>query len=372
MMIVINFAEEHKLLNAEQLEDARSSLRTLFLRTTGEETMLRKIIGILRVNKSLNQTFSEMSNILMGVDRAQHAITEKLVRLKHQFDAYGITVEENQAFTEPFMNFSNDFARNVETFQRQMRDYRDARESEARAAHVFRLAKEARARIKQRFENKPDEENEHEEQVRNKVYQSFDYAEAQQDYTYSQRSAESAAKEVEGLLKTFHQMCQVAMNPKMRAADLEDDGFKEQSFPDIFTLFTDVMIQHPRLKKLAPAVQELLKLYQHSFGMFKLDFEKFNRAIVPMIENIEDYLSAKEMDEDVRTKQEKLEKIESLIAFIEASGIMLKDGQDYSYPKFSSIVTKLITNTGMKWTHIAEGLLRMKVTAEAELSTQLA
>lgn len=167
-------------------------------------------------------------------------------------------------------------------------------------------------------------------------------------------------------------MCQVAMNPKMRADDLEDDGFKEQDLPDIFVLFTDAMNEFPRLKKLAPAIQELLRLYQHSFGMFKLDFEKFNRAIVPMIENIEDYMSAKEMDEDVRTKQEKLEKIESLISFIEASGIMLKDGENYTYPKFSSVVTKLITSEKKKWSFIAEELLRMKVSAEAELSTQLA
>jgi len=45
-MIAILYIEDQGMLNQEQLHDAKSSLRALFLRTTGEETMLRKLIEI--------------------------------------------------------------------------------------------------------------------------------------------------------------------------------------------------------------------------------------------------------------------------------------------------------------------------------------
>jgi len=91
-----------------------------------------------------------------------------------------------------------------------------------------------------------------------------------------------------------------------------------------------------------------------------------------MTKNTEDYFHAKEQDEDVRAKQKKLRAIESLIAFIEAVSRLLKDGHNYTYPAFSSAVTKQITLAPSGWKNIAEELLRMKVTAEAELSTRLA
>jgi rhodanese-related sulfurtransferase len=75
MLIVINYAEEHGLLNAEQLQDARASLRTLFLHATGEETMLRKLIGILKINRALNKTFGEMAGILAGLKKSHQSLT---------------------------------------------------------------------------------------------------------------------------------------------------------------------------------------------------------------------------------------------------------------------------------------------------------
>jgi len=53
------------------------------------------------------------------------------------------------------------------------------------------------------------------------------------------------------------------------------------------------------------------------------------------------------------------------------SGI-LRDGRDYSYPKFSVAISSYITRAGSKWSPIAEQLLHMKVAAEAKLSTRLA
>jgi hypothetical protein len=131
------------------------------------------------------------------------------------------------------------------------------------------------------------------------------------------------------------------------------------------------MKKHARLRALIPVIQELLQMYQHSFGMFMFDFDKFTKAIAPIIENTEDYFSAKEVDEDERAKQMKLKKIESLIAFIEAVSVLLKDDGQYSYPSFSTAVTKLITYSSAKWIGIGEELLQMKVMVEARLSTRL-
>jgi len=372
MLIVINYAEEHGLLNAEQLEDARASLRTLFLRATGEETMLRKIIGILKINRALNKTFSEMANILAGIKKSHQSLVGKHTDLEKQLASMVVTPEENTHFVRPLLEFSSDFVRAVTEFDRQMTEYKEAKELEARSAHVFRLAQEARVRLKQRFEKGTTEESRQEKQVKQKVYQTFNYAEAESDYRYNHRSANSTRDEISNSLKDFHLMCQMAMKPDMRSAHKIGSTAGKRPCVDIYTITVKAMETFPRLRSLVPAVQEHLKLYQRSFGMFMLDFDKFNNALGPMIENTEDYFQAKEQDEDVRTKLKKLADIEALIAFIEDVSQMLHDGQDYSYPKFSIAISSHITRAASKWSPIAEQLLHMKVAAEAELSTRLA
>jgi len=372
MLIVINYAEEHGLLNAEQLEDARASLRSLFLRATGEETMLRKIIGILKINRALNKAFSEMSNILTGIKKSHLSLVSKHVALEKQLASLVVTPEENTHFVRPLLEFSSDFVRAVTDFDRQMTEYKAAKELEARSAHIYRLAQEARDRLKQRFEKGATEESHQEEQVKQKVYQTFNYAEAESDYQYNKRSADSTRNEISNSLKDFHLMCQMAMKPDMRSTQEINSTAGKQPCVDIYTITVKAMNTFPRLRSLVPAVQDQLKLYQRSFGMFMLDFDKFNNALGPMVENTEDYFQAKEQDEDVRTKQKKLADIEALIAFVEDVSQMLHDGHAYTYSKFSIAISSHITRAASKWSPIAEQLLHMKVAAEAELSTRLA
>jgi hypothetical protein len=106
MLIVINYAEEHGLLNAEQLEDARASLRALFLRATGEETMLRKIISILRINRALHSTFGEMANILAGIKKSHQSLMGKHAALEKQLAAMVETPDEIAHFARPLLEFS--------------------------------------------------------------------------------------------------------------------------------------------------------------------------------------------------------------------------------------------------------------------------
>jgi len=372
MLIVINYAEERGLLNAEQLEDARASLRALFLHAAGEETMLRKIISILQINRALNKTFSEMANILAGIHKSHQSLVSKHTALEKQLAAVGVTPNENEYFVRPLLEFSSVFVRSVTEFKRQMAEYKAAKELEARSAHVYRLAQEARTRLKQRFDHGDTDENQQEKQVKQKVYQAFNFAEAESDYMYHKRSAKRIRDEISSSLKDFQLMCQMAMKPEMRSAHNINRKTDKRLCMDIYTITLKAMRSFPRLQPLIPAVQDQLKLYQRSFGMFMLDFEKFNNTLGPMIENTEDYFQAKEQDEDVRTKQKKLADIEALIAFIEDVAKMLHDGHEYIYPQFSIAISKHITRPASKWAPIAERLLHMKVAAEAELSTRLA
>lgn len=371
MLIVINYAEAHGLLNAEQLEEARASLRVLFLHAAGEETMLRKIIGILTINRALNRTFGEMASVLAGLKKSHQSLTNKHRDLEQQLAAMVFTPEENSNFVQPLLEFSSNFVLAVTAFERQMAEYTTAKELEARSANIFRLAQEARDRLKQRFDTAPVEESRQEKKVKRKVFETFNYAEAESEYKYNKRSAKSIGNEISASLKEFHLMCQMAMKPEMRSPHKIAGSKNKSVYPDIYTIVIKALGRFPGLHPLIPFVQDQLKLYQRSFGMFMLDYEKLNKSMGPMNDNAEAYFLAKEQDEDVRTKLRKLAEIEALIAYIEDVARMIVEDQSVTYPQFSIVISKHITRAGTKWAPIAEQLIHMKLTAEAELSTRL-
>ena len=338
-MIALLYIEEQGLLNSEQLEDAKESLQALFLRTTGEETMLRKLIEILKTNKALNQAFSDMSNVLGGITKSSETIKRKIDAFKQQLQSLEISAEENADFLGPFLEFSVQFTKNVEQFERMMYTYRDVKEREARYANMFRIAKEARQRLKDRFTGGPGEEGDKESRIKEKVIQTFDYGETEINHGYSQREAKNTLAEIELLIGAFKNMCQLAMNPDMREQDRGYQPFKKSEYPDVFTIYTAASVKHPRLEILKQPIQELFRLFQHSYGMFAIDFKKFNRAIFPMEENTDAYFHAKDEDEDIRTKRRKLEQIEGLITFLENVAQLLKTEQEFVYAKFSKAVS---------------------------------
>jgi len=371
MLIAIHFAELNELLNAEQLADARASLRSLFLQATGQEAMLRKLIGILNVNRSLNRTFSEMATVLEGIRKSNESLVHKHALLRARLDVATMAPEVHARFVGPLLEFGSGFLRAVAEFGRLMVEYKDAREAEARSAHVFHLAREARQRLKERFEEGAAGESREERQVKEKVIESFNYVEAETEHRDAKRSANRVRGEIDALLKEFHRLCQMAMKPEMRSQERYAPVAEEQIIVDVFAVCAGGMIRFAELKPLQPMVQELLRLYQRSYGLFTIDFDKFNAALGPMGENTEDYFQAKEQDEDVRTNQRKLRQIEALIAFIEDVSLLLRDRLEYNYPKFSQAVSSRIVLAGSKWSAISESLLHMKVTAEAELTTRL-
>ncbi len=105
--------------------------------------------------------------------------------------------------------------------------------------------------------------------------------------------------------------------------------------------------------------------------MFKLDFENLNRAIAPMMSNADIYFKSKEEDRDIRSKREKLQKIEVLIPFVERTAEALPEKDARKYAKFSKKFSEIISEKNTPWSHIDGDLLRFKIMAEAELSARM-
>lgn len=82
VMTALSFIEQNALITQAQLNDARRSLQALFIRTSGEETMLRKLVEILKVNKDLHEAFSSISKISTNISNSVEIISKKIHYLK--------------------------------------------------------------------------------------------------------------------------------------------------------------------------------------------------------------------------------------------------------------------------------------------------
>jgi hypothetical protein len=382
-MIAIHFIEDYALLPPELLIDAKKSLQALFLRTSGEETMLRKLIEILKTTKQIHQSFASISGILSGITRGVQTVDSKINAYKQILVTLVPSAEENTAFAGPFLSFSQAFLRKLETFDNNMHQYAEMKETEARYASIFHIAMEARERLKQRLSGVLGSQTrgETETRIRKSVVSSFDYAESESNLEFAQRDVRSKEEEILAQLEDIRMMCQMARNPAMR--EKADDTFGRATNPaikiskpkagydDMFTMFAGALRQHPRLLQLKDIVLELFRLFQNSHGMFRLDYDQLNKAMVTMFDNAEAYFEAKEEDKDISYKREKLTLIEGLIPFLERAAVLTGENASESYGRFSRRLSDVISEKKTAWTHVAEKLLRAKVQAEAELSTQL-
>lgn len=389
-MTALAFIEEHALLRADQLEDAKNSLQALFLHTSGEETMLRKLIDILKTTKQIHQSFASISNVLSGITRGVQTVDAKVVAYKQALATITLSAEENAAFAGPFLSFSQALLQKMGAFDDNMRQYVELRETEARYASIYRIAMEARERLKQRLSGVLGSKtgSEIENRIRRNVVSSFDYSEAESNLQFAQRDARNKAEEILEQLEDIRAMCQMAKNPSMREKNDNSTGISmtvssssvtptnkiprpKVEYDDVFALFSRALRAHPRLLHLKDIVLELFRLYQHSYGMLSLDCNNLNKAIETMFDNSEAYFEAKEEDKDIRSKREKLKMIEGLIPFLEHIAVIVMQDETLSYGRFSRTISDVISEKRTPWTHISEHLLRSKVQAEADLSTRL-
>lgn len=389
-MTALAFIEEHALLRPDQLEDAKNSLQALFLHTSGEETMLRKLIDILKTTRQIHQSFASISNVLSGITRGVQTVDAKVVAYKQALATMTLSAEENAAFAGPFLSFSQALLQKMGAFDDNMRQYVELRETEARYASIYRIAMDARERLKQRLSGVLGTKtgSEVENRIRQNVVSSFDYSEAESNLQFAQRDAHNKAEEILEQLEDIRAMCQMAKNPSMREKNEDPAGISmtvssysvtptnkkprpRAEYDDVFTLFSRALRAHPRLLQLKDIVLELFRLYQHSYGMLSLDCNNLNKAMETMFDNSEAYFEAKEEDRDIRSKREKLKMIEGLIPFLEHTAVIVMQDGTLSYGRFSRKISDVISEKRTPWTHISEHLLRSKVQAEADLSTRL-
>lgn len=366
-LTAISFIEEHALLGAAQLEDARKSLQALFLRTSAEESTLRRLIEVLKTTRHIQSSFASISGTLAGVSKGVAVIESKLAALRAQLARKPVTAEANAAFMGPFLSFSQEFVHSTAAFAASLEDYLSVREREARAQSVHRITLEARERLRHRLSGRLAEAHgETETRIKDEIVASFDYAGAETALENARYECRRAAETVYGHLSDIQSMCQLAMNPALRDkfATLDPES-------DIFARFATALPRHACLEPLKEAVLELFRLYQHSHGMFQLDYQKLNRALDTMMDNAEAYFQSKEEDRDLAAKRDKLRKIEGLIPFLEQAARLATDEGLAAYPTFSRELSAAISERRAPWHAIAEDLLRAKIHAEAEISTRL-
>lgn len=366
-LTAINFIEENTLLSAEQIDDAKKSLQALFLRASGEETMLRKLIEVLKATRHIQNSFASISGTLAGVSRCIAILEEKLADLRTQLALKPVTPEANTAFVGPFLSFSQAFILKTTSFAESLVQYLAAREQEARAQSMHRIALDARERLRKRLAGRLAEvHDEAEARIKDELVSSFDYGQAETLLEDARFEARAMERVVRDNLEEIQAMCRRAMNPALRdRISIIDSG------ADIFTQFADALPTHPPLESLKHSVLELFKLYQHAHGMFQLDFQKLSHALETMIDNPDVYFQSKQEDRDLSQKRDKLRKIEGLIPFLEQAARIATDREMDAYSAFSRQLSAAISQRRAQWSHIAEELLRAKVHAEAEISTRL-
>jgi hypothetical protein len=372
VMIALSFIEQNALITQSQLNDARRSLQALFIRTSGEETMLRKLLEILKVNKELHEAFSSISKISASISTTCEIITRKINYLKQYVNRLQLTPDENIEFFSPFLSFTHKFQDKILRFNNMMETYLELREEEAKRLNEFQIAEDASHRLKMRLSGKlgTHAEGEVEQSIKQEVMGNFDFASAHDLMLDSQRKARMESKQISNLLFDLKAMCQMAMNPEMRErVDRPADSSEE--YDDIFMRFTNALKQQPRLDQIKDFIIDYFKLYQRACGMFQLDFDNFNKAVETITANTEKYFESKQEDEDIRVKRDKLRKYEGLIPFLENTNEMIAEYQDYPFDKFSKHVSVVISEEGRPWEHVSEALLVAKVAAEADLTTQL-
>ena len=372
ILIALCFIERHALMTEDQLRDARESLRALFLRTSGAESALRRLIETLKVNRSINAAFSNISNILNGVAQSIKTLRAKHLEQKRRFTREKVTADAYADFVGPFLSFSQLFLNKLQLLYQYMNDYLSLKETEAQCANMFRIAETVRNRLRDRLSGHlGSPAGEAETQIREEIMQNFDYSEAETNYEFAKRNAKVKQQDIEQLLDELKDMCWYAMNPALRGERHTSPVAEEPAYDDIFERLLHALQHHPQIADQKDNLLELFKLYQHSYGIFGMDYQNLNKAIAPIIENTDAYFKAKEEDTDIQTNREKLFKLEGLIPFLEHSAIMLSEHEDKAYDRFSKAISEAITMKTGPWKPVSEHLLRAKIDAEAELSTRL-
>lgn len=363
-LTAMHYIEEHALLDEAQLSDAKDSLKALFLRTSGAETMLRRLIEVLKVRRSMHSTFSRISGTFMAIRRSIEAIEERAANLRRLIERSPVSAEANTQFVGPFLSYSIRFLQKVGAFEKSLEKYLLVREQEARAQASYRIATESRERLRKRLtgSNLGEASGNVETRIKHELTSSLNYDDVEANMRTAVRQAQAAENEVLAQLDAINTMCQAATELTKRSVPVKPED-------DMLVRFAKLLAGDKAIGYIEKPVRELFVLYRSAHSMFQLDFDRLKQALQQLGDSSSTYFSAKEEDRDMTTKREKLHKIEGLIQFLERAAQLAAAPELDTYTKFSKAFSEAISERYATWKFAAENLLSAKVRAEADLST---
>jgi hypothetical protein len=367
--LALQFIEQHSLLDASHTAEAGAGMEAMFLHTSGEEAALRKLIRILKTQKALDQTFGEFHKILSGIDRSVGTLKKRIAVFRERLKPYGVSVEENQDFVGPFLEYGHQFLSSVQEFERLMQRFHEASEEEARWNNLFRIAREAREHLKRRLAGKiaPEENKDH---LTSRFLGQYSFEETESNRDSARRRTAAVRAELRRVIANMREMCIFAQAPAARAPS-PVLVFRQSLYDDVHARWLQARAAHPRLAQLADDVEALLHLFHHADGMFIADYERFERVIAPMMENTEAYFEARSEDRELQQKQQRLARLEALIDFLEAAARLLDEPSFSDYGSFSRAVTETLSEEKSTWLAYQDELLDAKVNAESALGIYL-
>jgi len=315
VMTALAFVEDNGLMSEAQLNDAKRSIHALFINSTSEETLLRKLLEMVQVNHDLRQGFGEIAKISSRIGTSVELLDGRFNYLKQYLARITFT-----PFIEPLLRFTTRYQQHVGRFRLDMESYLGLRETEARRSHEYRIAEEASDRLRRRLagSNVGRDLDEHEETLRDEAIGTFNFAETKRRMKDAQKECKAMARQITSLLADLKGMCQMAMNPDMRDQASEDRA-EDLDCDDIFRQFTQSTKQFTRLQHLSGLSIEYFRLFQRAFGLLQIDYENFERVVEAISRSPHEYFDAKTEDEDFRLKIAKLKMYEGLIPFLEIS-----------------------------------------------------
>ena len=365
-LMAIHYIEEHMLLDTAQLGDAKESLQALFLRTSGAETMLRRLIELLKVRRNMQSSFSSISSTLNAVRRSVMAMEERVENLRRLIGRSPVSAEAHAQFVSPFLSFSIRFLQKIGTFEKVLHKFLAAREQEVRAQANYRIVQESRERLRRRLTGSElgQASGETESRIKDELTTSLNYEQAEAAMQAAVKQTRAVEAEVQAQINVVRVMCESAKESAKR-----DHSIPIKPEDDMFTRFEGLMASGATVGGIEAPVREMLALYRRAQDMFQIDFDRLRKALQQLGENSNAYFQAKEEDHDITTKREKLRKIEALIQFLERAAHLAATESLDTYDKFSKALSDAISEKYTSWSFAAADLLPAKVRAEAELST---
>lgn len=364
-LTAMQYIEEHALLDGAQLSDARESLQALFLRTSGAETLLRRLIEVLKVRRNMHSTFSRISSTFMTIRRSIEAIEERAENLRRLIQRAPVSAEANAEFVGPFLSYTIRFVQKIGAFEKVLEKYLLVREQEARAQATYRIAEESRELLRRRLtgSNLAQESSNAETRIKDELTTSINYDQVEAAMRAAAKQARAVEVEVQALLGGINTMCQGATEPPKR-----DHSIPVKPEDDMLVRFLRIFVKGADVDRIKQPVSELLAIFRCGHSMFQLDFDRLRQALQQLGNNTGSYFHAKEEDHDIKIKREKLRKVEALIQFLERAAQLAAAQELDVYPKFSKAFSEAISEKYSTWSFASADLLSAKVRAEAEMS----